>query len=52
MTEQIIGLINRINSLEQQIRELNEEKRVLEKDLDRFSISDHVVRDLKIPKEK
>jgi hypothetical protein len=52
MTEQIIGLINRINSLEQQIRELNDEKRVLEKDLDRFSISDHAVKDLNTPKEK
>ena len=46
MTEQIIGLINRINSIEQQIRDLNDEKRVLEKDLDRFSISDHAVKDL------
>jgi hypothetical protein len=52
MTDQIIGLINRINSLEEQIRELNQEKRALEKDLDRFPISDHGVRDLNTPKEK
>jgi hypothetical protein len=44
MTEQIITLINQINSIEQQLRDLNDEKRVLEKDLDRFSISDHAVR--------
>ena len=52
MTEQLIGLINHINSIEQQIRVLNDEKRVLEKDLDRFSIGDHGVRDLRVPNGK
>jgi hypothetical protein len=52
MTDQILGLINRINSLEQRIRELNEEKRTLEKNLDRFSISDQAVKDLNTSKEK
>jgi hypothetical protein len=52
MTEQLIGLINHINSIEQRIRDLNDEKRVLEKDLGHFSIGDHGVSDLRIPNGK
>lgn len=42
MTEQIIPLISRIASIEQRIRELKNEKRGLERELDRFSIGDDV----------
>jgi hypothetical protein len=43
MTAQIIPLISRINSLEQQIRDLNNEKRGLERELNRFAIGDDAV---------
>jgi hypothetical protein len=48
MKEQIIPLINRINSIEEQIRDLNDEKRGLEKELNHFSIGDDAVNDLRI----
>jgi hypothetical protein len=36
MTEQIMPLVNRINSVERQIRNLNEKKHGLEKELNCF----------------
>jgi hypothetical protein len=45
MTEQIMPLVNRINSIEQQIRELNNEKRGLERELNCFLVGDNGVTD-------
>jgi hypothetical protein len=49
MKEQIFTLINRIKSIEQQIRDLNDERRGLEKELKHFSIGDNAVKDLRMP---
>jgi hypothetical protein len=48
MKEQIFTLINRIKSIEQQIRDLNDERRGLEKELKYFSIGDDAVKDLRM----
>jgi hypothetical protein len=48
MTEQIMPLVNRINSIEQQLRDLNDEKRGLEKELNCFLLGDDGVTDSRV----
>ena len=52
MTEQIMPLVNRINSIEQQLRDLNNEKRGLEKELSCFLLGDDGVKDSRAGKRK
>jgi prefoldin subunit 5 len=47
MTERLIELVHQINDLEKQIRQLSDEKRVLEEELKRFSVADDGVRDVR-----
>jgi hypothetical protein len=48
MTQEILPLIIRINSIEQRIRDLSEEKQGLEKELNCFLVADDGVKDLRV----
>ena len=47
MTERLIQLVRQINGLEKQIRELSDEKRALEEELNRFAVADDGVKDMR-----
>jgi hypothetical protein len=49
MTE-IIQLLDKINGLEKQIRDLSDQKRVLEEELNRFAVADNGVEDTRTKK--
>jgi hypothetical protein len=52
MTEQILPLVNRINSIEQQLRDLSDEKRGLEKELSCFLLGDDGIKDSRVANGK
>jgi hypothetical protein len=51
MTE-IIQLLDKINGLEKQIRDLSDQKRVLEEELNCFAVADNGVEDTRAKKGK
>ena len=52
MTERLIRLVHQINGLEKQIRELSDEKRVLEEELNCFAVADDGVRNMRGKEDK
>jgi hypothetical protein len=52
MTERIFELVHQIKGLEKQIRDLSDEKQVLEEELKCFAVDDDGVRDMRRKPDK